>query len=490
MKKIVLVALLFFFVFSSPGVPHLSLSDSIKEPLLSPLMPSVTKALLWDPQALGLYLQNQTQLDKACLDSKKWQTCIPSEVLEVRAKDQDKSRKSVQQFLREFSKWTTKKRKGHAAFLMTQEKCISSDRAYALALSLERDFPNSESQLWARELHTKAFECDDFILKEESKIRASLFYMVKGDCDKAIPILKQVSSQDINSRDRSLYLRKICRDPLVDKIDYLLSQRHVPMGMYGHLLSDKNFETKAMKASVEWRLQTQSQSPENSKLISIVGYYLQKENKDRLRWLSDNLDIRRIGRVEGASFQVTLALAFHKAGLDLPVFKSLHQVFANTPDKNTSELLPLMFPVRYWDTIQKKAGEDLDPILVKSLIRQESAFSTKALSPAKAMGLMQIIPSTARILGLKNRNKLYDPETNITVGTRYFRQLVQKFGSIELALAAYNAGPKRVEEWQKRYQTTDIELFVELIPFKETREYVRLIRRNESIYRTVFANHL
>lgn len=86
----------------------------------------------------------------------------------------------------------------------------------------------------------------------------------------------------------------------------------------------------------------------------------------------------------------------------------------------------------------------IDPVLVKLIIEQESAFDPLALSPSGAMGLMQLMPDTAWLLGVDDP---FDPEQNIEGGVRYFSQQMDHFGSLELALAAYNAGPGAVETW-------------------------------------------
>jgi soluble lytic murein transglycosylase-like protein len=86
----------------------------------------------------------------------------------------------------------------------------------------------------------------------------------------------------------------------------------------------------------------------------------------------------------------------------------------------------------------------IDPLLVKLIIEHESAFDPLALSPSGAMGLMQLMPDTAWLLGV---NDPFDPEQNIEGGVRYFAQQMDHFGSVELALAAYNAGPGAVETW-------------------------------------------
>lgn len=86
----------------------------------------------------------------------------------------------------------------------------------------------------------------------------------------------------------------------------------------------------------------------------------------------------------------------------------------------------------------------IDPVLIGLIIEQESSYDPLALSPAGAMGLMQLMPDTAWMLGVDDP---WDPEQNIEGGVRYFAQQLDRFASIELALAAYNAGPGAVETW-------------------------------------------
>jgi soluble lytic murein transglycosylase len=117
-------------------------------------------------------------------------------------------------------------------------------------------------------------------------------------------------------------------------------------------------------------------------------------------------------------------------------------------------------------------------------MRQESSFNPKARSRAGARGLMQLLPSTVRDYSMSAVRKLEKPETNILYGARYFRALMERFGGkSELALAAYNAGHGKVARWIKRYPTEDLALFLDLIPYAETREYVSIIARNHYWYR-------
>lgn len=153
-----------------------------------------------------------------------------------------------------------------------------------------------------------------------------------------------------------------------------------------------------------------------------------------------------------------------------------------------------LFPRPFWDDLKRNSQEhQLDPYLVASLIRQESEFNPAAVSRANAMGLMQLLPGVGKGLAreMKIRNfstgDLLQPGTNLQLGTRYFKKVVDHYdGHIEYALAAYNAGEDRVEEWRKRGEFKDMEEFVESIPFTETREYVQAILRNAVLYKLLY----
>jgi soluble lytic murein transglycosylase len=153
----------------------------------------------------------------------------------------------------------------------------------------------------------------------------------------------------------------------------------------------------------------------------------------------------------------------------------------------------ILFPEAWWDTIQaESAKNNLDPYLVASLIRQESEFDPSVVSYANAYGLMQLLPITGKAMareeGLTHFEtfQLLDPETNIRLGCRYLRQMLDKFGGVqEYALAAYNAGDYRVTDWQAAGPYSGIDEFVESIPFTQTREYVEAILRNEETYRAI-----
>jgi soluble lytic murein transglycosylase len=153
-----------------------------------------------------------------------------------------------------------------------------------------------------------------------------------------------------------------------------------------------------------------------------------------------------------------------------------------------------LFPRPWWTEVKRyAASNNLDPFLVASLIRQESEFNPSAVSRADAMGLMQLLPGTGRKVAkeLKIRRfsaeQLTTPTTNIELGTRFFRNVLDEFnGRVEYALAAYNAGSDRVNTWLSDGKFRDTPEFVESIPFTETREYVQAIMRNASMYKRLY----
>jgi len=152
----------------------------------------------------------------------------------------------------------------------------------------------------------------------------------------------------------------------------------------------------------------------------------------------------------------------------------------------TAYALPFESSIRRWSA---RAG--LDPMLVAGVVHQESAFDPDARSGKNAIGLMQLLPGTARLLAREqkigySRLRLTDPDYNVRLGTAYLAQLVKQFGTTEAALAAYNAGEDRVESWTAGQSYRDTAEFVDSIPFTETRQYVQIIARNTEIYRRLY----
>ncbi len=153
----------------------------------------------------------------------------------------------------------------------------------------------------------------------------------------------------------------------------------------------------------------------------------------------------------------------------------------------------LFYPVVERETLIAAAKENgLDPVFVASLIRQESNWNPRATSPVGARGLMQLMPpvgeALARTKGIRpwDPEMLYDPAVSITLGTLHLRDLARKYSEVVKVLAAYNAGEARVEKWSTKAGAGDSEVFTERIPFVETRDYVRIVLRNQAYYDALY----
>lgn len=157
-------------------------------------------------------------------------------------------------------------------------------------------------------------------------------------------------------------------------------------------------------------------------------------------------------------------------------------------------MLKIMYPMPYLGLIQQSARDHgLDPFFVAGIIRQESRFNPKAVSGAGAVGLMQVMPATANEIH-RNTNgangpaaSLTDPEVNIKLGTKFLADVAQMYGNrTDEILIAYNAGPTRADKWRSFPEFGTEDLFIERIPFTETRDYVKAVRLNTAIYRALY----
>ena len=157
-----------------------------------------------------------------------------------------------------------------------------------------------------------------------------------------------------------------------------------------------------------------------------------------------------------------------------------------------ADILQIIFPVDYWPLIQKYSKlHGLDPYLITALMAQESTFTAEVRSSANARGLMQLMPSTGRLyarkLGMKfTTASLFQPETNVRLGTQYFKDLVDRFGGVHYALAGYNAGEHRVVRWLNEAPGLPADEFIDNIPFPETQNYVKRILGTAEDYRRLY----
>jgi soluble lytic murein transglycosylase len=151
-----------------------------------------------------------------------------------------------------------------------------------------------------------------------------------------------------------------------------------------------------------------------------------------------------------------------------------------------------LYPLPYEAALRREAARnDFDPMFAAGLIRQESTFQADIVSYANAIGLMQVLPKTGKILAKQlkiryNKKLLYDANYNLQLGMLYIANLVRLTGAPEYAAAAYNAGEDRIALWKSERNYEEIPELVESIPFSQTREYVQIVLRNAAVYRMIY----
>lgn len=218
----------------------------------------------------------------------------------------------------------------------------------------------------------------------------------------------------------------------------------------------------------------QIDSTTKERLLPFKYLVLWGDAGEALKYLPDERNgiyeaIRIADNLGNDYLRITLAARYmnNYCNQDLPLYLAKH-----------------LFPLNYISAISSIAEfYSLKPEVIISLIREESRFNPQAVSSAGAIGLMQIMPATARrIMKEATPDSLRIPDLNVTLGTKYLSALMDTFPNLIHALCAYNAGESRAREWTSTYPTHDPALFIELIPFRETREYVQRILRSIIIY--------
>jgi soluble lytic murein transglycosylase len=213
-------------------------------------------------------------------------------------------------------------------------------------------------------------------------------------------------------------------------------------------------------------------------IVRAMGLY----RIDRSGWAQREWD-DALSRFDDTQRRLAVEVAQDNGWFDRAVF-----ALGRTPDER--RLYALRFPLHHDATIRREAAKNgLDPAWVAAEIRAESVFDPDARSGANAMGLMQVLPGTgmevARRLGLPwgGAQSLYDPDTNIVLGTAYLRQMLDKYGGKPyFAIAGYNAGPAPLQRWQSQRPGMDPDFWIETISYKETRDYVARVLAFSTLY--------
>jgi soluble lytic murein transglycosylase len=236
-----------------------------------------------------------------------------------------------------------------------------------------------------------------------------------------------------------------------------------------------------------------SAEPSYKKTLELMGLDMKKEAAQELSSLQDRIPRKR-GVFVGLSKTFFELGDYHRSLL--LVLRNYEQYLEGPLDNASGDVWFLAYPQGFWESVlsySRKYGQD--PYFIASIIRAESQFLPEALSPAGARGLMQVMPATgekvAQLINIRgfDPDRLFDADTAINIGTRYISTLMKRFkGDPILVAAAYNAGPEAVQTWISRngYSREKSDVFVETIPYYETRGYVKKVFKNYAEYRRIY----
>lgn len=276
-----------------------------------------------------------------------------------------------------------------------------------------------------------------------------------------------------------------------------------PYTYYGQLASDRLSEAHRSTPRLPDLANDSAIAPE------VATSLLEDPHYEKVQVLYDlglfkeaGVEMQEVFRRHGSqpqAFQALLSLAVRVRAYDLGIRLAIRHFGASLPTgelPRTSDAWLGAFPTGYQDLIVAVAPQDVDPYLVAGLIREESLYNPRARSGVGALGLMQLMPATAKRVahqvGLAawkaDPEALLHPERNIRLGSSYLGELIHDFqGNLVYAVASYNAGPSSVKRWIAKHGRRPPDEFVELIGYRETRGYVKRVLGSYWIYRTVFS---
>jgi hypothetical protein len=343
----------------------------------------------------------------------------------------------------------------------------------------------------------------------ESYSHSVLFYssllLLRFNKDKeALVLLNHLIARDSDYKLQAMYAKyNIYKD--LKKSEYKSVAKdlinYYPLTFYGLLVAHNENLTSLLPFM-------------ESKPLPILGFnFDREEEKRKLKHLvfifDNNLESRFRKTVEATlsalSFesQIIWAYRFKIEDQPLSAIKIMNQVWTSRRDLIHPSIIPLAYPKDYLSDVKKHSVPGIDPFLVLGLIRQESAFQKNATSASSARGLMQLLTATAKDMARSLRLSkvslpwgLYSPEVNIRLGSYYLRKRIEAYkGHVPLALASYNVGPGRLQKWsldrntiveaQENIQSDSWkmqDLWVEEMPWEETRFYVKAVLRNYLLY--------
>jgi len=405
--------------------------------------------------------------------------------------------------LKKFGSWTPAL-ETLAQKLIDRKECTDPELYSYLGLKAEEFFPNDDLLKTTIALYSKADECGESQnlnnrYVQNSRFRKGLLSILQDDCSGAQEVFGRLAKTGAGDYStRALYWKAYCsrnaskKDQFLANFDELFKSS--PLGF--HTLSINHGDSilvENLSKPVDPIVHTRTEVDDQYNVwLSTIEDFDRMKNEMAVRRLltpvrtsPEYLDTLEPG------VRLYLSTFAYRSHDTISLFRILDSVFRTQSEYVVDSTLKLFYPMKYFDLIMANV-KTVHPFLITALIRQESAFQENARSRVGAMGLMQLMPRTARLVDRKvKRWQLYKPEVNLRVGIKVFEKMVDRYqGDVELALAAYNAGPDVVDRWVKRYSLKNRILFLDLIPYAETRDYVTLIGRNYYWYSKIYADRL
>ena len=381
---------------------------------------------------------------------------------------------SISQFLKEeHSKFIKEKAlflRGSIYFQENQKDLSLKDWNTAIQLLQKQ---KNQKNLLAKILWQKAL-----LLRERKNYKESY---------KNLALLKELSVSDHSHNKALFWMAKT----LEDLGRNLPARRH-----YNKLIEKDSFGYYGLlarkKMNKKWEIEKISiDSVFNDKKETAVIHWLSLVNESKLLslFLKEKEEVFLKQNPPSETDWLKMIWFWTKAGRYLDIFKALGNMNEENFKVFSTKYLSLFFPLSFYKEVEQASEKfQIPKALILAVIRQESAFNTRARSVADAFGLMQLLPRTARQMAkeqnlpLRTFKQLYQSSKNILLGTGYLKKLLKQKNSLYLSIAAYNAGPSAVKKWQTEFSHLLPLEFVENITYGETRDYIRLVIRNYIIY--------
>lgn len=328
---------------------------------------------------------------------------------------------------------------------------------------------------------------------------------------KVMPLLDMMIAVESDFQLQGLYYKhRILKHELKSKDYKPIAERLVkayPLTFYGILVAHEEGLTSLLpflQTDENFTVQMSLANPSDLRVLKQILFIIEEKFTYQLLSFTDK-------SIAGMTLPAQILLAKHFQDQEHPLqaIKIMNNVWTRDHSLIHPDVIQIAYPKDLVEKIKVQGAKGLDPMLVLSVIRQESAFQAKAVSTSRARGLMQLLTPTARemarALKVSQANfprALFNPDLNIKLGSYYLRRLKMSYQDhLPLAFAAYNAGPGRIRTWSASRDIItaaqnskhsddwkDQDLWVEELPWSETRFYVKALLRNYALY-TLFENY-